>query len=99
MSSVDGYFKLLKEEEVITKRLNEIKKEQLEIKYQLKTEIVGEDLFSTTKVIGESIDSGYHGGDGPFTKKTQKLIEDTFGIEDVEIEDGVLTIFHINDSN
>jgi len=32
------------------------------------------------KVIGESIDSGYHGGDGPFTKKTQKLIEDTFGI-------------------
>jgi len=31
MSSVDGYFKLLKEEEVITKRLNEIKKEKIYI--------------------------------------------------------------------
>jgi len=31
MSSVDGYFKLLKEEEAITKRLNEIKKEKIYI--------------------------------------------------------------------
>ncbi len=42
-------------EKAYGKTINEIKKEQLEIKYQLKIEIVGEDLFSTTKVIGESI--------------------------------------------
>lgn len=31
-------------------------------------------------VVTEAINSGYHGGDGPFTKKVHKLIENEFGV-------------------
>lgn len=31
-------------------------------------------------IVAEAIKSGYHGGDGPFTKKVHKLIEEEFGV-------------------